>query len=108
MKAIYRDGFGKTVLNTDVDTCIIQAPRAPPGTGNRFIRGHDLYLHAIRKRPRDKFYYILAWDIEAGTELIYAVDLEIARQFVENPGGIPYMPDPKRMCKIIRNHLANA
>ena len=83
MKAVYRDDRGSITLNTDTDAVIISVPRAPPGTGTKYMQGYDLYVHRVQHLVVDLIFYVVKWDIKTGTELIYAITKEEAAQFIK-------------------------
>jgi len=79
MKAVFKIGEKKAVLNTDTDICLYYAPR---GLEPEHRNGTDIYLHITKNGL--KIYYLYEWslyqnipdDIEIITEKEARAELE--------------------------------
>lgn len=78
----------RVVINDETDPCLYKAPCQPPQTGNKYVRGEDLFYH--KARSGNEYFYIHYWSIVDGEEDNFGFKLitrEEAEQFLLDKAG---------------------
>ncbi len=94
VKQVYYRSDKKVYLDTAKDRCLYRAPRAAKDKAKAYIRGSDVYVHAVNGSTQ--VFYIHRWSLaKKEAEQIAVVTPRAAERLIESRGYMMHSPDPR-------------